>query len=169
MAAFLIPSSSLLAAQSTKPKAARTGSEPPSAGAVCSPSILGSPFVPVDSWVYPAVWRLYALGYIDTVYLGIRPWTRASIAKMLEEAGARIEDADAKNPGAEEAESIYEALSRELQLDVQGPCLRLKGNAQVESVYTIARGITGTPLRDSFHLGATIVNDYGRPYESGML
>ena len=32
----------------------------------------------------------------------------------------------------------------------------------------MARGISGTPLRDSFHLGSTIINDYGRPYENGL-
>jgi hypothetical protein len=35
-------------------------------------------------------------------------------------------------------------------------------------VYTALRGIAGTPLRDSFHLGQTIIDDYGRPYESGF-
>ncbi|WP_369294449.1 capsule assembly Wzi family protein, partial [Klebsiella pneumoniae] len=32
----------------------------------------------------------------------------------------------------------------------------------------MARAISGTPLRDSFHLGQTIVNDYGRPYANGF-
>jgi hypothetical protein len=32
----------------------------------------------------------------------------------------------------------------------------------------VARGISGTPLRDSYHLGSTVINDYGRPYENGM-
>ena len=43
---------------------------------VCEPSALGSPYIPVDSWVYSAVFRLYGLGYIDTVFLNMRPWTR---------------------------------------------------------------------------------------------
>jgi hypothetical protein len=30
------------------------------------------------------------------------------------------------------------------------------------------RGIGGTPLRDSYHLGQTIIDDYGRPYEAGF-
>ena len=38
---------------------------------VCEPSTQGSPYIPVDSWVYPAVLRLYSMGYIDHVYLGI--------------------------------------------------------------------------------------------------
>ena len=51
---------------------------------VCEPSVLGSPYIPVDSWVYPAVLRLYSLGFVDNVFLGMRPWTRASLSHMLE-------------------------------------------------------------------------------------
>jgi hypothetical protein len=32
----------------------------------------------------------------------------------------------------------------------------------------MARGISGTPFRDSYHFGSTIVNDYGRPYAHGF-
>jgi hypothetical protein len=35
-------------------------------------------------------------------------------------------------------------------------------------LYTDLRGTSGTPLRDSFHLGQSIINDYGRPYETGF-
>src|ERR1700733_13384146 len=69
---------------------------------VCEPSLLDSPYIPVDSWVYPAVWRLYSLGFIDTVYLGMRPYTRSSLDHMLEDAGAKIEDAD-PGPATDEA------------------------------------------------------------------
>src|ERR1035437_9205518 len=128
----------------------------------CASVASGSPYIPVDSWIYPAVLRLYALGYVDSVYLGMRPWTRASLNHMLEETTDRIEDAEA-TPGENEAEGIYEALTRELRYDTVGDCSTQKGMARVESVYSVARGISGTPLRDSFHLGSTIINDYGRP------
>jgi hypothetical protein len=36
----------------------------------------GSPYVPLDSWVYPAIERLAALGYVRTAYLGMRPCVR---------------------------------------------------------------------------------------------
>src|SRR5271165_3634033 len=78
------------------------GYDPSDPDSVCDTSSLDSPYIPVDSWVYPAVWRLYALGFIDTVYLGMRPYTRSSLDHMLEEAGARIEDADS-GPATEEA------------------------------------------------------------------
>jgi hypothetical protein len=134
---------------------------------VCEPSQLGSPYIPVDSWVYPAVWRLYALGYLDTVYLGMRPYTRASLQHMLEQTEAHIQDGDPSSAG-DEAQGIYESLSHELQLDEQGPCGAHKGNTRLESIYSIERGISGTPLRDSFHLGSTIINDYARPYQAGF-
>ncbi len=142
----------------------------PNSGGVasdCAPAALGSPYIPVDSWVYPAVLRLYSLGFVDNVFAGMRPWTRASVGRMVEVAGARIEDADA-GPATDEAQGIYEALMRELRDDSQGPCGPHRGSSRVESVYSIARGISGTPLRDSYHLGSTIINDYGRPYESGF-
>ena len=137
---------------------------------VCEPSTLGSPYIPVDSWVYPAVLRLYSLGYVNTVYLGMRPWTRASVSHMLEEAGASFQDADPDDAGAaiDEARDIYKSLIRELNSGTEGPCRVHEGTLRVESVYSVARAISGTPLRDSFHLGSSIVNDYGRPYESGF-
>ncbi|HEY2471749.1 MAG TPA: capsule assembly Wzi family protein [Terracidiphilus sp.] len=136
---------------------------------VCEPESLDSPYIPVDSWVYPAVFRLYGLGYVDTVYLGMRPWTRASVERMLEKASARMEDAqDYTDSTTSEAQSIYKALDRELHPDMQGPCRIFKGKARIESVYSTFRGIGGTPLHDSFHLGQTVINDYGRPYENGL-
>jgi hypothetical protein len=140
-----------------------------SAGAVpaCMPAALGSPYIPVDSWVYPAILRLYSLGFVDNVFLGMRPWTRASVGHMMEEAGARIEDADA-GAATDEAQGIYDALMHELRSDAEGPCLPRQSNTHIESVYSVARAISGTPLRDSYHLGSTIINDYGRPYNNGF-
>ena len=136
---------------------------------VCEPSTLGSPYIPVDSWVYPAVLRLYSLGYVDHVYLGMRPWTRASLSHMLEDIDAQIEDANTYGVStASEAQDIYAALSHFLHYDAGMQCLTHQGNSHIESVYSVARGISGTPLRDSFHLGSTIINDYGRHYENGI-
>ncbi|MGD0731258.1 MAG: capsule assembly Wzi family protein [Terracidiphilus sp.] len=168
---FLTAASPLKAEQpealAASPGGGQIGLDPSRPESVCQPSKLGSPFIPVDSWVYPAVWRLYSLGFVDTVYLGMRPWTRASVEHMLEDAGGRIDDADA-GPATDEAQGIHEALMQELYNNIQGPCLSHQGNSRIESVYSVERAISGTPLRDSFHLGSTIVNDYGRPYQSGF-
>jgi hypothetical protein len=136
---------------------------------VCEPSTLGSPYIPVDSWVYPAVLRLYSMGYIDHVYLGMRPWTRASLSHMLEDIDAQFRDADMYgDPTTGEAQDIYTALIHFLHYDAGMQCLTHQGNSRIESVYSVGRSISGTPLRDSFHLGSTIINDYGRPYENGF-
>ncbi len=127
----------------------------------------GSPYIPVDSWIYPAVLRLYSLGFLDHVFLGLRPWTRASLSHMLEDTGGKIENAD-EGPVTDEARQLNDALNRELHLDSRVPCPAHAGDMRIESTYSAVRAISGTPLRDSFHLGSTIVNDYGRPYESGF-
>lgn len=133
----------------------------------CNVIVYGSPFIPVDSWIYPAVLRLYALGYLDRAYLNLRPWTRTSLRHTLDETGARLQRAGG-DPGENEAEGIYESLLRELRDDTANSCQMETGCAQIESVYTVARGISGTPLHDSYHLGSTLVNDYGRQYANGF-
>jgi hypothetical protein len=147
--------------------AAQAGGDPSRPSPVCAPSTLDSPFIPVDSWIYPAMLRLYGMGFVDTMYVGMRPWTRASVSHMLEEAGARVEDAD-PGPLTDQAGQIVDAISHELSTATAGPCGPMKGTLQFDQVYTVMRGISGTPLRDSFHLGSSIVNDYGRPFENGF-
>jgi hypothetical protein len=113
--------------------------------------------------------RLYAMGYADDVYLGMRPWTRASVSHMLKVTSAEIQDADMYgDPTAGEAQNIYGALIHFLHYDAGMQCVTQQGGAHVESLYSVARAISGLPLRDSFHLGSTIINDYGRPYENGF-
>jgi Capsule assembly protein Wzi len=168
---LLILAANALAAETPGPEggAAQTPHDPSRPAPICEPAAMGSPYIPLDSWMYPAIMRLYGLGFIDTVYLGMRPWTRGSAERMVEEAGARIEDSrDYVNPTTDEAESLYDALRHELDKDMVGPCNVLRGKARAESAYTVMRGISGTPIRDSFHLGQSIVNDYGRPYANGF-
>jgi hypothetical protein len=117
-------------------------------------------YVPVDSWVYPALDRLHGLGYLDTAYLGMRPWTRRSIQRMIAEASQAggIQDNG-------QAFEILAALQREFgpeedyASDLSYAC---------EGIYARMQGISGLTLRDSFHLGQTIANDYGRPYQPGF-
>ena len=165
---FLIPGYPLAAEQPGGPDGAgQIAGDPNRPASVCEPSTLDSPYIPVDSWVYPAVLRLYGLGFVDTVFLDMRPYTRSSLDHMLEVAGARIEDAD-PGPDTDQAQEIYEALTHELRADMQGPCLAHEGKSRIESLYSVERAISGTPLRDSYHLGSTVVNDYGRPYQNGF-
>jgi hypothetical protein len=130
-----------------------------------SPENMGSPYVPVDSWVYPIFDRLVALGYVQTAYVGVRPWTRMECARLLEEASERMSSGG--EPSVE-AEKLYGALMTEFSDESR----RLDGaanvGAAVDSLYTRMTGISGTPLRDGYHFGQTIVNDYGRPYGEGF-
>jgi hypothetical protein len=133
----------------------------------CDPGVQASPYIPVDSWIYSAVYRLYALGYVNEPFLNMRPWTRASIANMLGDTADLLMDAD-RSGAKDEAEGIYDSLKRELREELSDECKVKKLNAHSESTYSAVRVISGTPLRDSFHLGSTIVNDYGRPYSHGF-
>lgn len=133
----------------------------------CDSNAKGSPYIPLDSWVYPAIYRLYALGYVSNPYLNMRPWTRTSVSNMLQDTDDMLVDSD-RSQGEDEAEGIYDALKRDLRQELLGDCPAHPGSAVIESTYTAMRGISGTPLRDSFHLGSTIVNDYGRPYAKGL-
>jgi hypothetical protein len=170
---FLVMPGAISAQQPGAPKtaapenASQQGHDSTSVASACLPANLGSPYIPVDSWVYPAVLRLYSLGFVDDVFLGMRPWTRASLSHMVEQAGEQIEDAN-EGPATNEAQGIYDSLMRELRHDTEGPCLPHGAKLRIESVYSTARGISGTPLRDSYHLGSTIINDYGRPYQNGF-
>ena len=165
---LLLAASPLPAAPSGGQQSANQGANDSDASAQeCDLSVSGSPYIPVDSWIYPAVLRLYSLGFLDHVFLGLRPWTRASLSHMLEDTGANIENA-AEGPATDEARELYDALNHELHLSSGGPCPARTGDVRIESTYTVMRAISGTPLRDSFHLGSTIINDYGRPYENGF-
>lgn len=130
-----------------------------------NPSHMASPYVPVDSWIYPVFERLIALGYLQSNMLGIRPWTRMACAQLLQDAEEKFPD-----NGADEGDAgkLYAALTSEFQLEIG----RLSGDsnvgAHIESVYSRMTGISGTPVRDGFHFGQTVVNDYGRPYWSGF-
>ncbi|HET8635689.1 MAG TPA: capsule assembly Wzi family protein [Acidobacteriaceae bacterium] len=154
----------LIAFASGLPALAQTTAASKPAPPIVYSSSLGSTYVPMDSWVYPALDRLHSMGYLDSAYMGMRPWTRLSIAHMLDRTADKIE----AHPEDTEARDIYLALMDEFKEDVQGAPIQQQGHAELDSVYTVLRGITDTPLNDSYHLGQTIANDYGRPYQAGI-
>src|SRR5579863_4013574 len=71
---------------------AQTGPALHAPAAKAAKPTLSSPYIPLDSWIYPAAIRLYDLGYLPTLYLGARPWTRASLAHALELSDQDIQD-----------------------------------------------------------------------------
>ncbi len=112
----------------------------------------GSTYVPLDSWVYDAFDRLHALGYADTAYLGLRPWTRSSCRHVLQQTGVRLEKAS----DAQEARRISAALNQDSAEDATA-------QAAVDAVYGRLLGIAGEPLTDSAHFGQTLINDLRPP------
>jgi|SRR5579875_2364656 len=125
---------------------------------------MGSPYVPLDSWVYPALLRLAAMGFIKSDFEGLRPWTRMECARLVEEADENMGDNPDAGKQATELEGVLEKeFSREIALLDGGN----NATAQLESVYTRVTDISGKPLTDGYHFGQTIVNDYGRPYQEG--
>jgi hypothetical protein len=123
----------------------------------------GSVYIPVDSWVYPALDRLYSLGYADTMYLAMRPYTRQRLAHILDATHDDVADSDDEQ--AKELLSALESFVRDEPVDGVTPRGTVYGT---ETVYARFMGIQGKTLNDSYHLGQTIVNDYGRPYEPGF-
>jgi hypothetical protein len=124
----------------------------------------GSPYVPLDSWIYPAFDRLAALGAIDTGFSGMRPWTRNECVRLLGEAADRIDTTS----GGTEAEKLIQSLETEFSDELDGKMDDGHLVAKVESVYSRVTGISGQPLTDGNHFGQTIANDFGRPYQEGF-
>jgi hypothetical protein len=127
-------------------------------------SNMGSPYVPMDSWVYSSFDRLAAMGYVNSGMFGMRPWTRLECARLLNESeNHRIEDSSSS-----EAVRTYVQLSKEFAGELREMSDGENRSVQVESIYARVTGISGQPLTDGYHFGTTIVNDYGRVYQEGL-
>jgi membrane-associated phospholipid phosphatase len=127
---------------------------------------LGSTYVPLESWVYAAIDRLAGMGISGTDMSTMRPWTRLECARIVQEAESSqlAQDLPDKSIGGE----IIAALRKEFQYEYDVLDGKPNRNAQVESLYARVQGISGEPLRDGYHFGQTIYNDYGRPYAEGL-
>ncbi len=152
----------MLGIASTKSVSAQVTSATHGLSIVASSSLPFTSYVPMDHWAYGAIDRLHALGFVDTAYLGMKPYTRASIEHMLEGSADRI-----TGSSSDEAKGLYLAL-----VDAFGEAWDEDENptrlrAVLESTYARSEDIAGLSLRDSFHLGQTVAYDYGRPYEPG--
>lgn len=123
-----------------------------------------SPYVPLNSWVYRALDRLAALGFIDSGFAGMRPWTRRECARLLLEAQEKLGD---EGTGTEETVKILKALDLEFRAEMEGSGEGGRGTFRVESVYSRTEHISGTPLSDGYHFGQTVINDFGRPHAEG--
>jgi hypothetical protein len=125
---------------------------------------MGSTFVPLDSWVYPALERLAALGYVTTSMAGMQPWTRIECARLTEEASESLQQ------DQNTSSNVADLLAR-LQREFSYEANLLDGGrnftANVESIYARVVSVSGPLLTDSYHFGQTISYDFGRPFERG--
>jgi membrane-associated phospholipid phosphatase len=121
----------------------------------------GSPYIPMDSWVYPALDRLAALGLIPSQIAGLRPWTRAECRRQMLEADSSL--SARPDPALEAAAGrLIEDLRAELNEPPRGAA-----SIMLESL-SLRNGVIGGPaLNDSFHFGQTWINDFGRPFGQG--
>src|ERR1700730_15183723 len=123
---------------------------------------IGSPYVPLDSWIYPAMERLSGLGVFNDEFMGMRPGARSECARLVSDAADLFAEGDSSE--AEESRLI-EALQREFRPENDGT---LAGGAvRLESLYSRTEHISGAPLTDGYTFGQTQINDFGRPYGEG--
>jgi hypothetical protein len=157
-----VPWLSLLCQQTATPPSLPAALEPVFSGfEPAQTSDYGLVYEPLDSWIYPAFERLFSLGYADSAYLGMRPWTRTSCLQILQETYPKLQDA----PQDVEAWTIFNALAVEFGANA-GPATP---RAEVANVYTRNMYIKGPVINDSLHFGQTLINDYGRPYQQGFM
>lgn len=126
-----------------------------------------SSYVPRDSWIYQAFDRLIASGVVSSAYSGMRPWTRAECRRLLDEAEEKMRLGDGWEENSE-ATAIVAALANEFPEPDERTEARQPFSATLDSVYLRTSEIVGPVLRDGYHFGQTIINDYGRPYADGF-
>jgi membrane-associated phospholipid phosphatase len=130
------------------------------------PDQIGSVNVPMDSWVYPALDRLAALGFIPTQSQSIRPWTRQECLRQLQEAEELAADSQDFRPAAvQEAQRLIHDLRYEFADDESATAAN--ESLTLGTVYARYGTIAGPALADSYHFGQTWWNDFGRPLGRG--
>jgi len=129
-----------------------------------TPGNLGSPYVPLDSWIYPAMERLAGLGLIDSGFAAMRPWTRLECLRLLNEASDVWSAGDQENRAAA---GLIAALQREFRGEAEELGNDGRATFRVESVYSRTEHISGMPLSDGYDFAQTQINDFGRPYGEG--
>ncbi len=125
----------------------------------------GSTFVELDSWIYPAIERLIAVGVVNRPFLGLRPWSRTAIAQMLAQASLTSKDGNQSSQVVAVQTALRAEFAQELGLLANSG---VNQGIRLESLYAGVSTIAGTPVNDSYHFGETIINNFGRPYWQGL-
>lgn len=127
------------------------------------PDTIGSTNEPMDSWVYPTLERLAALGFIPGQSVSIRPWTRQECLRQLNIAEDLASTTDNFSESElNEARRLITDLHQELATEPN-----YFESLTVQSVYARYGTIAGPALADSFNFGQTWWNDFGRPLGRG--
>jgi Capsule assembly protein Wzi len=129
-----------------------------------SPGNHGSPYVPLDSWIYGALDRLTGMGMVESAFAAMRPWTRGECARLVNEAQDKLVGTDVNDS---EAARLVDLLQREFRAENHVVDQPDNGSVRVESVYSRTENISGMPLIDGYHFAQTQYNDFGRPYGEG--
>ena len=125
---------------------------------------MGSTYVPIESWVYPAIERLATAGYVQTAFEGLRPWTRMDCARLIEEADElRLRDSAVSDAG-----DTLEALHREFAVELRRRDGAQNRELRIDSINERSTYIAGYPITDGYHFAETLVNNYGRPFGQGL-
>jgi membrane-associated phospholipid phosphatase len=127
------------------------------------PQNLGSPYVPLDSWIYPALDRLAGLGFVDSGFAGMRPWTRRECARLVVEAADKLADPY----DSPQAWGLVAELQREFRPEMDETNGERGGTLRLESAYSRTEHISGLPINDGYHFAQTQINDFGRPFGEG--
>ena len=122
----------------------------------------GASFVPIDSWVYPALDRLAALGFVPSQTSGLRPWSRSECQRQVLEAESLATALHDDGAITREVRETLATLHHELDTNVA------TGSVVLDSVYTRSGYISGPILHNSLDFGQTWRDDFGRPFGSGF-
>jgi membrane-associated phospholipid phosphatase len=131
---------------------------------IADPNFMGTTYVPLDSWIYPALDRLAALGYLPQFVQAIRPLARLECARLTLQA----EESTGYPEIHGESFRVIGELRREFAIELANLQDASNTGMQLESAYVGATQISGMPLDDSFHFAQTLYNNYGRPYGQGF-
>jgi hypothetical protein len=127
------------------------------------PPNMASPYVPLDSWVYPAFESLADKGYIQSAFFDLRPWTRLDCARLVDEADELTGDQSVD----QEVASSLKSLKQEFAPELARRAGARNAEVLIDSLYERTTAISGKPLTDGYHFAETLVNDDGRPFGRG--
>src|SRR5581483_7390132 len=125
---------------------------------------IGSPYVALESWTYPALERLTAMDYIRTAFVGLKPWTRMDCARLVAQAR------EAMGP-SEEIEPFLLDLQFQLEREFAYEFRIMEKDrnltSHIKSVYARVVSVSGPPLNDGFHFDQTLSYNWDHPLRRG--